>query len=178
VARVELERAAGEMRVYLEHDRQVRWACSECGADCALYDHQAKRRWRHLDTCQLRTILHAQPPPSNCPVHGPRVVGLPWAEPGSHFTALYEAFVISWLREASQQAVAELLGITWEEAHAIAERAVRRGLARRQAGPTASICLTRTKSSTIRSAARTLPPYGDRWPIRPSCTAATTRAKR
>jgi transposase len=135
VARVELARAAGEIHVHLEHDAQASWACPECGAACALYDHQAERRWRHLDTCQFRTILHAQPPRSNCPEHGPRVVSLPWAEPGSRFTALFESLAISWLREASQQGVAELLALSWDEVHGILERAVGRGLERRQAEP-------------------------------------------
>ena len=35
-----------------------------------LYDHQPERRWRHLDTCQYQTILHAEPPRSNCGEHG------------------------------------------------------------------------------------------------------------
>lgn len=133
VARVELARAAGEIHVHLEHDEQASWACPECGAACALYDHQQERLWRHLDTCQFRTILHAQPPRSDCPEHGPRVVRLPWAEPGSRFTALFEALAIAWLREASQQGVAELLSLSWDEVHGILERAVRRGLERRQA---------------------------------------------
>jgi transposase len=135
VARVELERAAGEIHVFLEHDEQTRWRCPECGVDCPLYDHQPERRWRHLDTCQYRTILHAQPPRSCCPEHGPRVVRLPWAEAGSRFTALFEALAIAWLRQASQAGVAELLRLSWDEVHGILNRAVRRGLQRRQAEP-------------------------------------------
>jgi transposase len=111
------------------------WACPECGAACALYDHQPERPWRHLDTCQFRTILHAQPPRCDCPEHGPRVVRLPWAEPGSRFTALFEALAIACLRQASQSGVAELLSLSWDEVHGILERAVRRGLQRRQAEP-------------------------------------------
>lgn len=135
VGRVELERTAGEIHVYLEHDEEMRWACPECGAACTLYDHQPERRWRHLDTCQFRTILHAQPPRSDCPEHGPRVVCLRWAEAGSRFTALFEALAIAWLRQASQSGVAELLALSWDEVHGILERAVRRGLERRQAEP-------------------------------------------
>ena len=107
----------------------------ECGTLCPLYDHQSLRRWRHLDTCQLRTILNADPPRSNCPEHGARAVKLPWAEPGSRFTALFEALAINWLRAASQQAVADRLGLSWDEVHAIQERAVKRGLERRKAEP-------------------------------------------
>ena len=135
VERVELLRADGEVHVFLEHDEQGRWPCPECNAECALHDHQPERRWRHLDTCQYRTILHAQPPRSDCPEHGPRVVRLAWAEPSSHFTALFEALAISWLKQASQKGVAELLALSWDEIHGILERAVKRGLARRGAEP-------------------------------------------
>src|SRR5207244_11954946 len=67
------------------------------------------------------------------PEHGVRVVKLSWAEPGSRFTALFEALAITWLKYASQKAVAEQLQLSWDEVHAIMERAVKRGLARRHA---------------------------------------------
>ena len=133
VDRVELSRAGGEVRVLLEHDEQVRLCCPECGAECGLHDDQPGRRWRHLDTCQYRAIPHVRPPRSDCPEHGPRVVRLPWAEASSRFTVLFEALAISWLKEASQQGIAELLALTWDEIHGILERAVQRGLARRGA---------------------------------------------
>jgi len=44
-----------------------------------------------------------------------------------------EAPAIEWLKEASQQAVAGQMGLSWEEIHGIMERAVERGLERRQA---------------------------------------------
>ena len=135
VVRVELRRADGEVHVFLEHDEQVRWPCRQCSAVCALHDHQPERRWRHLDTCQYRTILHARPPRSDCSEHGPRVVRLPWAEASSRFTALFEALAISWLKEASQQGIAELLALSWDEIHGILERGVQRGLERRAAEP-------------------------------------------
>jgi transposase len=135
VDRVELEVKAGEVRVYVEHDPNVEWPCAECGRPCRLHDHKPERRWRHLDTCQYRTILHAMVPRSDCPEHGVRVVKLPWAEPGSRFTALFEALAISWLKHASQKAVAQQLQLSWDEIHHIMDRAVERGLNRRQAEP-------------------------------------------
>jgi transposase len=75
-----------------------------------VYDHQGERQWRHLDTCQYQTILHAQPPRSQCSQHGVRVVKLPWAEASSRFTALMERLGIDWLGAASQKAVGEQLG--------------------------------------------------------------------
>ena len=60
---------------------------------------------------------------------------LPWAEPSSRFTALFEALAIEWLKAASQKAVAGLLNLSWDEIHGVMERAVKRGLERRQAEP-------------------------------------------
>jgi transposase len=133
VERVELQLKDGEVHVYLIHKDNLEWACAECGALGPLYDHQPERRWRHLDTCQFHTILHAAPPRSQCPEHGVRVVKLPWAEASSRFTALFEALAIEWLKHASQKAVGDRLRLSWDEIHGILERAVERGLARRQA---------------------------------------------
>jgi transposase len=135
VAAVDLQPASGEVHIYLSHDALPEWPCPECATPSRLYDHQPERRWRHLDTCQYRTILHAEPPRCQCPNHGVRVVKLPWAEPSSRFTALFEALAIAWLRSASQKAVAEQLGLSWDEIHGIMERAVKRGLQRRQSEP-------------------------------------------
>ena len=135
VERVELKLADGEVHVYLEHSEVASWPCPECGTNCQLYDHQGERQWRHLDTCQYQTVLHARPPRTKCAEHGVRVVKLPWAEPASRFTALLERLVIDWLRSASQKAVGEQLGLSWDEIHGIMERAVERGLERRQAEP-------------------------------------------
>ncbi len=131
--RVDLKLKEGEVHVYLTHEDNREWACAECGVLCPLYDHQPERQWRHLDTCQYRTILHAEPPRSQCPEHGVRVVKLSWAEASSRFTALFEGLAIAWLKHASQKAVGEQLRLSWDEIHGIMERAVERGLARRQA---------------------------------------------
>ena len=61
------------------------------------------------------------------------MVKLPWAEPSSRFTALLERLAIEWLGAASQKAVGEQLGLSWDEVHGLMERAVKRGLERRQA---------------------------------------------
>jgi transposase len=44
---------------------------------------------------------------------------------------LFERLAIAWLKEATPAAVARRLGLSWEEANGIVERAVHRGLARR-----------------------------------------------
>jgi transposase len=128
---VELDLKGNEVRVRVEAVAGAEWTCPECERPSGRYDSR-ERRWRHLDTCQLRTVLVAQVPRVNCSEHGVRQVKVPWAEPGVGFTALFEALVIDWLREASIQAVAKRLGMTWDEVDGVMARAVERGLARRE----------------------------------------------
>jgi len=130
VVDVELDPSLGEVRVHLAHGGVER-TCPECGSACRGYDSRP-RRWRHLDTCQYRTILVADVPRIECPDHGVLQICVPWGERGSRFTAMFEALVIDWLQEASISAVARQLRLSWEEVDGIMERAVRRGLSRRQ----------------------------------------------
>jgi transposase len=53
------------------------------------------KTWRHLDFFQHRALLHARLPRVRCPEHGVRQVSVPWARPGSGFTLLFEALVLS-----------------------------------------------------------------------------------
>jgi transposase len=105
--------------------------CPECQAEVAGYDRKP-RRWRHLDTCQFTTWIEAEVPRVECPKHGVQQIRVPWAEAGSHFTALLERLAIDLLRECSVKGAAGLLRLTWDEAWGIKARAVTRGLARRR----------------------------------------------
>jgi transposase len=127
---VELDLKAEEVRVIVEVGSDADLACPTCGKARGRYDRR-ERRWRHLDTCQLKTVLVAQVPRVQCPEHGVLQVRVPWAEPGSAFTALFEALVIDWLKEACIKAVAERLRMSWDEVDGVQQRAVERGLARR-----------------------------------------------
>lgn len=130
VVDVELTASTEEVHVYIERKKQGRLCCPQCGTECAGYDTR-KREWRHLDTCQFKTILVADIPRTQCPEHGVHQISVPWAEPGSGFTALFERLVIDWLKEANITAVAERMGLGWSAVDGIMQRAVKRGLARR-----------------------------------------------
>jgi transposase len=130
VVRVELDDAAKAVHVWLEERAGTPFACPECQTLSPLHDH-VERSWRHLDTCQYETRLHARVPRIDCPTHGVKTVPVPWATVHSRFTLLFERLAIAWLKEATPAAVARRLGLTWEEANGIVERAVKRGLARR-----------------------------------------------
>jgi transposase len=128
VVDVELDVEAGTVEVTAE--RRGALCCPKCGEACAGYDVR-QRRWRHLDTCQFQTFLVAEVPRVTCEEHGVVQVEVPWAEPNSRFTALFERVVIDWLHDASMAAVSRRMQLSWDQVDGIMARAVRRGLARR-----------------------------------------------
>ncbi len=77
VTRVELSLAEGKVDVRADHGRKARWPSPECGREPPTYDHSGERAWRHLDSCQFLTYLHARPPRVDCPAHEVRQVRLP-----------------------------------------------------------------------------------------------------
>lgn len=129
VERVELDMAKMHVEVYAAHAPGTRFACPECGQELTVYDHLAERVWRHLDSCQFLTFLHARPPRVSCPEHGVRQASLPWADAGSRFTHLFEVLAIDVLLAANVKRAAEILRISWDEAWHLMERAVLRGRA-------------------------------------------------
>jgi len=132
VNQVELDIENQRVNVWAEHTKGLKWPCPECGTEGPLYDHGEERVWRHLDSCQFQTLLHARPPRVECPKHGVRQVRLPWAEPRARFTLLFERFAIDVLRQTNIKAACQILGISWDEAWYILHRAVGRGLSRKQ----------------------------------------------
>ena len=128
VERVALDSEERRIDVGLAHRRNASFRCPECGSRSPLYDHVPIRSWRHLDHGGFRTWLQTQLPRVTCPLHGIRRVGVPWALPGSRFTIAFERHAIDVLLETDVLGGTRLLGISWDEAWNIMERAVARGL--------------------------------------------------
>src|ERR1700686_3402929 len=127
---VELKLESGQVLIRVEGSSAA-LVCPECGERCPPYDSD-ERQWRHLDTCQYRTILIAKVPRVRCEKHGVRQVRVPWSEERSRFTALFEALVIDWLQASeSIAAVAKGMRLSWEQVSGIRSRAGARGLKRR-----------------------------------------------
>ena len=79
---------------------------------------------------QFTTWIEAEVPRVECATHGVKQLRVPWAEPGSQFTALFERLAIDLFRECSITGGRQLR-ISWDEGWGIKTRAVKRGLARR-----------------------------------------------
>ncbi|MCP2006193.1 UNVERIFIED_ORG: transposase [Buttiauxella agrestis ATCC 33320] len=104
-------------------------SCPTCGKNSPVHDHR-HRRWRHLNTCQLATLVEADVPRIMCSEHGCLTLPVPWAGPGSRYTLLFESFVLSWLKISTIDAVRKQLKLNWNAVDGIMTRAVKRGLAR------------------------------------------------
>lgn len=132
VTDVELDRASSEIRVKVDHPRGSKFCCPECKTELPCHDHAEERRWRHLDSCQFKTILIARQPRVNCPEHGVKTVSVPWAEKSSRFTLMFVRFAIDvLLATQTVDGACALLRTTWDETWSILEKAVARGKARK-----------------------------------------------
>lgn len=132
VAEVQPDEAQGEVRLRVEYPRSEPRHCPRCEAICPVHDHRA-RRWRHLNTMQWKTFIEADVPRVSCPEHGVLQIRVPWAEEQSRFTAMFEAFTIDVLQSVRSKVQAErLTAISWDQVDHVMDRAVNRGLARRE----------------------------------------------
>ncbi len=127
VNRVELDMNKKMVNVWVKHQAGVKWLCPKCQKPLTIYDHAEERAWRHLDSCAFQTYLHTRIPRVECPNDGVVQVKVPWAEPKSRFTILFERLAIDVLKQCDVTGAAEILKISWDEAWHIMERAVERG---------------------------------------------------
>lgn len=131
ISRIDVDVPGEAAHVFIDH-RHCQLPCPTCGQLCNVRDHAEERVFRHLDLWQCTTWLHARMPRTDCPEHGVLRVSVPWAEPGSRFSQLFEGRAIMSLQACKTVAGAStLMRISWDEAHGIMTRAVARGLLRR-----------------------------------------------
>ncbi len=143
VTNVKLDLLNKTVTIKVGYNQSQKLQCPVCDTNGSVYDHNT-RRWRHLDTCQMTTIIECEVPRISCDEHGVKQVRVPWAETNSHFTALFEALVINWLKETSLSGVGNLLNLSWDQVAGIQERAVKRGLERREEKPLVNIAIDET----------------------------------
>lgn len=130
---MELKRSEKKVQIELGWQWGSAARCPECGCECSMHDRAPERTWRHLDTMPFVTLIRARTPRANCPEHGVKTMTVPWAAPQGRFTLHFERFAVEVLLAcASVKPACELLGIGWAAAHEIMQRAVARGLERRQ----------------------------------------------
>jgi transposase len=95
VSRSDFDPEAHRLDVEIDFAPGSRFACPTCGAaDCSADDTE-RMTWRHLNFLQHEAYLHARVPHVLCEQCDIKTVNVPWARPGSGFTLLFEAFVMT-----------------------------------------------------------------------------------
>lgn len=102
--------AAHRLDVQIDFAPGSRFACPCCGAaDWPAYDTERKT-WRHLNFFQHPAYLTARVPRVRCDACGTKTVNVAWARPGSGFTLLFEALVMTMISAMPVGAVARIVG--------------------------------------------------------------------
>lgn len=110
--------------------RSRKLSCPACGFTTrARYDTRpVSSSWRHLDLGRWRLEVRADLRRIDCPTHGARTEGVPFARAGSHFTRDFEDLV-GWLATTMDKtALCRLVRIDWDTAGRIIERVMATGL--------------------------------------------------
>jgi transposase len=84
--------------------------CPSCSAAAQPVHDRLRRSWRHLDFFQFEAWLHCDVPRIACASCGKTTQApVPWARPGSGFTAAFEALALALCRELPVRQAASLL---------------------------------------------------------------------
>lgn len=124
----DVERGPGGSEVVvvrLRPDHRHRHRCPRCRQRCRFYDAgEGRRRWRALDAGVMKCFLEADAPRVACPRHGVVTAAVPWARPGSRFTAAFEE-QSAWLcAQMPWSKAAQLQRTTWRSLQSVVERVV------------------------------------------------------
>ena len=108
---VEFSKEDKRLDIKIGFRRGATFACPVCGSAAPVHD-TGEKTWRHLNFFQFDAYLTARVPRVKCPNtdHGVKQVPVPWARAGSGFTLLFEALVMTLVREMPVRAAAALLG--------------------------------------------------------------------
>lgn len=131
VSDVNINELTGEVVVRVTHTGQG-LTCPTCKRPGNLHDHATMRRWRHLDTCQMATVIECCIPRVRCDEHGVLQLPVPWAGPKSRFTLMFESRSIDAMLICPRSGAADLMGASVHSLGRVAHRAVERGLVRKE----------------------------------------------
>ena len=135
VGRVEVDMQQLRITVHVECAKGELWVDPQTQTRAHIHSWQ-ERTWRHLDTCQLETLITAKVPRVKMADGSTQDVQISWAGPRSRITLLMEAFVLRLMQAAGcVSRIADLIKLDWHTVNALIERGVERGLERRAAAP-------------------------------------------
>ena len=120
-----------EVDIYLEYSNK-QGLCPITNEVSPIYDFRESRRFRHLDLFEYKTYINASIPRVSNKNKAINSIKLSWAGNRASFTYLFESKVIALLKISKNQTkTADFFDTTFDIIHGIMQRAVERGLKRR-----------------------------------------------
>ena len=124
-----------QLDIYVKYISNIH-ICPHCKNKCTIHDYTKERLWRHLDSCQLKTIIHASQPRIKCKSCGVKTITPPWSEENSRFTKIFEKFAISVIQATKcDSRASNILRVNHKVISHLKQKAVKRGLSRRSLKP-------------------------------------------
>ena len=144
VSRADVDAKARRLDIQIDFAPGSRFACPSCGkTDCPAYDTERKT-WRHLDFFQHQAYLTARVPRIRCEACGIKTVTVAWARPGSGFTLLFEAMLMTMIPAMPVAAVARMVGEHDTRLWRVVHHYVEQGRARLDASDVTRVAIDET----------------------------------
>ena len=109
VVNLQFNEEAHRLDILIDFKRGSDFPCPVCGQPCKVHD-TVEKTWRHMNFFQYAAYLTARVPRCQCDKDGTKQVEVPWARPGSGFTLMFEALLMTLAQVMPVNAVANLVG--------------------------------------------------------------------
>lgn len=144
IADAKIDDSDKSVHLTLYHRAGSQFPCKHCKNLCSVHDHGKLRTWRHLDTCDHYTYLHAYLPRVKCLEHGVCTIEPSWSRSSSRFTLQFESFIIDTLQSTQVRSRSALqLRVSEDQLKRIQNQAVKRGLSNRKKFKTSTSYIVR-----------------------------------
>ena len=112
VLSIDFDESAKRIDFQVGYDRGTHFSCPACEASDQPVHDRRERTWQHLHFFEHRAYIHADVPRVRCAACGKTSqVRVPWARPGSGFTQLFEAMLVTLATHMPANTVARMFGI-------------------------------------------------------------------
>ncbi len=110
VVSCEFDPTQQRLDIRLGFPRGSMFACPDCGHMGLKAHDTVEKTWRHLNFFQHDAFLTAKVPRVRCDKCGVKLLPVPWARPGSGFTLLFEAMIMTLAKAMPVKTIAAYVG--------------------------------------------------------------------
>lgn len=112
VTNIDFDETAKRIDFQVGYDRGTRFACPACATSDQPVHDRRQRTWQHLHFFEHRAFIHAEVTRVRCAAcDKTSQVSVPWARPGSGFTQLFEAMLVTLATHMPANTLARMFSI-------------------------------------------------------------------